>query len=68
MKMAVELQKLSIAVDLIVTLNSVSSIDLPSMSPLIWYTGGDLIYYNPFIANEHSEKLHYEIFRVLTRN
>ena len=37
------------------------------MSPLIWYTGGDLIYYNPFIASEHSEKLHYEIFRVLTR-
>ncbi len=52
---------------MIVTLNNVGSIELPSMSPLIWFTGGDLIFMNPFVAVEHGEKLHYEIFRLLTR-
>lgn len=37
------------------------------MSPLFWFTGGELLLYNPFDLNTHGEKLHYEIFRILTR-
>jgi protein transport protein SEC24 len=37
------------------------------MGALPTQTGGDLHYWCPFDANKHGEKLHYEIFRALTR-
>ena len=48
--------------------NPAKSIDLTSIAPLSAHTGGDLYYYNPFDATKHGERLHYEIFRVLTRS
>jgi protein transport protein SEC24 len=47
--------------------NPAKSIDFTSIAPLAAHTGGDLYYYNPFDATKHGERLHYEIFRVLTR-
>jgi protein transport protein SEC24 len=43
------------------------SIDLTSIAVLPSHTGGDLHFMAPFDINKHGEKLHYEIFRVLTR-
>ena len=54
--------------DLFFCTNLLKSVDLASFAPLPAITGGDLYHYSPFDINKHSEKLHYEIFRVLTRN
>jgi len=43
-------------------------VDLASISPIASLTGGDIHLFNPFYATTHGEKLHYEIFRTLTRN
>jgi hypothetical protein len=43
------------------------SVDLTSIAVLPSITGGDLHFMAPFDINKHGEKLHYEIFRVLTR-
>ena len=43
------------------------SVDLASIAPLSALTGGDLHYMCPFDYCKHGEKLHYEIFRTLTR-
>jgi protein transport protein SEC24 len=43
------------------------SVDLATTSILPTQTGGDLHYICPFDVNKHGEKLHYEIFRALTR-
>jgi protein transport protein SEC24 len=45
----------------------VKSIDLGSISPLASLTGGDLHFFNAFNIVKHGEKLHYEIYRNLTR-
>mmetsp|Transcript_15076 Transcript_15076/g.14648 ORF Transcript_15076/g.14648 Transcript_15076/m.14648 type:complete len:110 (-) Transcript_15076:45-374(-) len=63
-----ELVKRRICVDLFFTLNPKhTSIDLAQIAPVSAITGGDLYYYNTFNINKHSEKLHYDIFRILTR-
>lgn len=43
------------------------SIDLTSVAPISSLTGGDLYYYAPFDLMKHGEKLHYDLFRLLTR-
>lgn len=43
------------------------SIDLTSIAPIASITGGDLYYYSPFDIAKHGEKLHYDLFRLLTR-
>lgn len=48
-------------------MNTVKSVDVTSMAPVAALTGGDLYFYNPFDINKHGEKLHYEIFRILSR-
>ena len=67
-KMAEECVQHRICVDLFFCLNTVKSIDLTTIAPIAAHTGGDIFYYNPFDVTKHGEKLHYEIFRVLTRN
>lgn len=54
--------------DLIYAINSQKSIDLTSIAPVATLTGGDLHLFSPFDINKHGEKLHYEIFRILTRS
>lgn len=44
------------------------SVDLTTIGVLPSQTGGDIHFMAPFDANKHGEKLHYEIFRTLTRN
>lgn len=44
-----------------------NSTDLTSIAVLPSQTGGDLHFMAPFDVNKHGEKLHYEIFRILTR-
>eukprot|EP00349_Pseudokeronopsis_sp_Brazil_P002794 CAMPEP_0202963266 /NCGR_PEP_ID=MMETSP1396-20130829/7245_1 /ASSEMBLY_ACC=CAM_ASM_000872 /TAXON_ID= /ORGANISM="Pseudokeronopsis sp., Strain Brazil" /LENGTH=361 /DNA_ID=CAMNT_0049684321 /DNA_START=1043 /DNA_END=2128 /DNA_ORIENTATION=+ len=67
--LAEELVKRRICVDLFFTLSPKhASIDLASFAPLPAITGGDLYYYNEFDITKHAEKLHYEIFRVLSRS
>jgi protein transport protein SEC24 len=46
---------------------SYKSIDLASIAVLPGLTGGDLNYLSPFDIVKHGEKLHYLIFRALTR-
>jgi len=41
---------------------------LTSIAPVATLTGGDLHLMNPFDVTKHGEKLHYDIFRILTRN
>jgi protein transport protein SEC24 len=55
-------------VDLFYALGGQKSVDLTSIAPVAALTGGDLLVYSPFDAARHGEKLHYDIFRVLTRN
>lgn len=67
-KMAEDCVQNRICVDLFYCLNQpMKSVDLTSIAPLAAHTGGDIYHYNPFDATKHGEKLHYEIFRVLTR-
>lgn len=66
-KLAHECVRERICVDLIYAINSLKSIDLTSIAPIAALTGGDLHLFNPFDINKHGEKLHYEIFRILTR-
>ena len=40
---------------------------MTTIAPIATLTGGDLIYFNNFDIYKHGEKLHYEIFRILTR-
>ena len=66
--MAAECVKNRVCVDLFYALNTLfKSIDIASVSPISSTTGGDLYYYSQFDLNKHGEKLHYDIFRVLTR-
>jgi protein transport protein SEC24 len=68
-QMAKECISHRICVDLFYCLNiQASSVDLTTVAPLAAHTGGDLFFYNKFEASKHGERLHYEIFRVLTRN
>lgn len=66
-KMAQECIKQRICVDLFYAMNQYKSIDLTSIAPIAGLTGGDLHLFCPFDMNRHGEKLHYEIFRTLTR-
>jgi protein transport protein SEC24 len=59
--------KRRISVDMFYCLNNPKSVDLTTVAPLPTHTGGDLYFYNPFDATKHGERLHNEIFRVLTR-
>ena len=43
------------------------TVDLTSIAVLPSHTGGDLHFFAPFDVNKHGEKLHYELFRILTR-
>jgi protein transport protein SEC24 len=43
------------------------TVDLTTIGVLPSQTGGDINFMSPFDINKHGEKLHYEIFRVLTR-
>ena len=43
------------------------SIDLTSVAPISSLTGGDLYYFSQFDVSKHGEKLHSDIFRVLSR-
>lgn len=53
--------------DLIYALKTNSPIDITTVAPIATFTGGDVLYYNNFDINKHGEKLHYDIFRILTR-
>lgn len=53
--------------DLLYAIPGTKSIDLTSIAPVATLTGGDLMLYSPFDINKHGEKLHYDIFRILTR-
>ena len=44
------------------------ALNLPNPTQLWVSTGGDLYYYKGFNEKYDSEKLHYDVFRVLTRN
>jgi protein transport protein SEC24 len=66
-KMAQECVQSRICVDIFYAANSAKSIDLGSISPLVSLTGGDLHFFNSFNIAKHGEKLHYEIYRGLTR-
>ena len=66
-KMAEECVDQRICVDLIYAINNAKSIDLTSMAPIATLTGGDLHLFSPFDPMKHGEKLHYEVFRILTR-
>lgn len=44
------------------------SVDITTIAPVATMTGGDLHVFAPYDVNKHGEKLHYEIFRILTRN
>jgi len=65
--MGEECVKDRICVDLFYALNNYKSIDLATIAPIAAVTGGDLHFFSPFDITRHGEKLHYEIFRTLTR-
>jgi protein transport protein SEC24 len=44
------------------------AMNLSQIAPVATITGGDLHYWPMYDPFKHSEKLHYEIFRTLTRN
>lgn len=67
-KLGQECVQQRIAIDLYYALNSYKSIDLASIAVLPGLTGGDLNYLSPFDITKHGEKLHYLLFRALTRN
>lgn len=68
MKLAAECVKDRVAIDMFYTVaNSQKSVDLATMAVLPSQTGGDLHYFCPFDPLKHGEKLHYEIYRSLTR-
>ena len=52
---------------MIYALKTQASIDITSIAPIAAHTGGDLLHFTNFDINKHGEKLHYEIFRILTR-
>ena len=66
-KLAEECVSQRIAVDLYFAFNSYKSIDLTTIAVLPGMTGGDLNYLCPFDVTKHGEKLHYLLFRALTR-
>jgi protein transport protein SEC24 len=67
-KLAQECVQQRIAIDIYYALNSYKSIDLASIAVLPGMTGGDLNYLSTFDITKHGEKLHYLLFRALTRN
>jgi protein transport protein SEC24 len=66
-KLAEECVKNRITVDLFITLPHKRCIDLASIAPLPNITGGDLNYFSRFDITKHGEKLHYLIYRIITR-
>ena len=66
-KLANECSNQRITVDLFYAMNQYKSIDLATIAVLPSLTGGDLHYMCPYDPLKHGEKLHYEIFRTLTR-
>lgn len=66
-KMANECIQQRITVDLFYAMHQYKSVDLTTIAVLPAQTGGDLHFMAPFDVNKHGEKLHYEIFRILTR-
>ena len=54
--------------DLFYAMNHYKQIDLATIAPISLLTGGDVLMYSPFDIMIHGEKLHYDIFRILTRN
>eukprot|EP00831_Metopus_contortus_P075450 TRINITY_DN69196_c0_g1_i2.p1 TRINITY_DN69196_c0_g1~~TRINITY_DN69196_c0_g1_i2.p1 ORF type:complete len:139 (-),score=18.07 TRINITY_DN69196_c0_g1_i2:109-525(-) len=44
-----------------------TDIDLASLLPMSSYIGGEINFYSPFNVIEQGEKLHFDIFRNLTR-
>jgi protein transport protein SEC24 len=66
-KMAEECVQQRVCIDLIYGISTLKSIDLTSIAPLATMTGGDLHLFSPYDPVKHGEKLHYEVFRILTR-
>jgi protein transport protein SEC24 len=67
MQLAAKCVEQRVTVDLFFAMSQYKSVDLTSIAVLPSVTGGDLHFMAPFDINKHGEKLHYEIFRVLTR-
>ena len=44
-----------------------SDVDLASIAPVVALTGGEVYYYSPYNSTEYGEKLHFDLFRNLTR-
>eukprot|EP00826_Nyctotherus_ovalis_P044933 TRINITY_DN48_c0_g1_i7.p2 TRINITY_DN48_c0_g1~~TRINITY_DN48_c0_g1_i7.p2 ORF type:complete len:228 (-),score=94.60 TRINITY_DN48_c0_g1_i7:20-703(-) len=44
-----------------------NDVDLASIVPVATLTGGEVYYYSPFNSTEYGEKLHFDLFRNLTR-
>lgn len=65
--MAKECIQSRICVDLFYASNSYKSLDITTIAPLASLTGGDFHLFNNFDVTKHGEKLHYELFRNLTR-
>lgn len=42
-------------------------VDLASIAPVAALTGGEVYYYSPFNSTEYGEKLHFDLFRNLSR-
>lgn len=53
--------------DLFFTIPQLRQVDITTLAPLSSLTGGDLNYFMPFEVAKHGEKLHYQIYRILTR-
>ena len=66
-KLAEECIKSRVCVDLFFTIPLQRQVDITTLAPLSSLTGGDLNYFMPFDIAKHGEKLHYLIYRILTR-
>ena len=66
-KLAQECIAQRITVDIFYAMNNYKSVDLATIAVLPSLTGGDLHYMCPFDPIKNGEKLHYDIFRLLTR-
>ena len=67
MKLATDCVQQRVTIDLFYAMHQYKPVDLTSIAVLPSITGGDIHFMAPFDINKHGEKLHYEIFRVLTR-
>lgn len=56
-----------VTVDLFYAMNNYKSLDLAQITPLTSLTGGECYLYSPFDINKQGEKIHYDIFRIISR-